>query len=268
MAATAWISSTITASTPASIDRRLRGEDQVERLGGRDQDVGRIAHHRGALALGRVAGADRDARRRRRCRCRAGACAGCARCHRRVPSAARRRATRVPRPVRRRPCEACLGLERTPFPRRPCRARDRSSAHRNAASVLPEPVGADSSTFSPRAIAGHACAWAGVGVGEGRLEPVADAGVNLERGSLLGGRRHPALRLAGAGGTRPRPADRSSQAPRHQWPRRPRRPGIVGGTPRSLLEHRRRGKDDAQALGRVTHVLVRRPSRDSHMFAI
>ena len=37
---------------------RLRGEDQVQRLGRRDEDVGRVAEHRGALALGRVAGAD------------------------------------------------------------------------------------------------------------------------------------------------------------------------------------------------------------------
>ncbi len=39
---------------------RLRGEDEVERLGGRDQDVGRVPLHRGALALRRVAGADAD----------------------------------------------------------------------------------------------------------------------------------------------------------------------------------------------------------------
>ena len=38
-----------------------RGEDQVQRLGRRDQDVGRPARHRRALALGRVAGADAHA---------------------------------------------------------------------------------------------------------------------------------------------------------------------------------------------------------------
>ncbi len=42
-------------------------------------------------------------------------------------------------------------------------AVSRSSAHRNAASVLPDPVGADSSTCPPAAIAGHACRCAGVG---------------------------------------------------------------------------------------------------------
>ena len=36
-------------------------------------------------------------------------------------------------------------------------------AHRNAASVLPEPVGAMTSVLSPSAMADHACACAGVG---------------------------------------------------------------------------------------------------------
>ena len=36
-------------------------------------------------------------------------------------------------------------------------------AHRNAASVFPDPVGAEISTCSPDAIAGHAWACAGVG---------------------------------------------------------------------------------------------------------
>ena len=39
----------------------------------------------------------------------------------------------------------------------------RSMAHRNAASVLPEPVGAMTSVLSPSAMAAHACACAGVG---------------------------------------------------------------------------------------------------------
>ena len=38
-----------------------RGEQEVERLRGRDQDVRVLAEHRGAVALRRVAGADRDA---------------------------------------------------------------------------------------------------------------------------------------------------------------------------------------------------------------
>ena len=59
VAATAWISSTITASTPREHLARLRGEHQVQRLGRRDEDVRRRAAHRRALALRRVAGADR-----------------------------------------------------------------------------------------------------------------------------------------------------------------------------------------------------------------
>ena len=49
---------------PAQRLARLRGEQQEERLRGRDQDVGRVAHHRGALLLRRVAGADADAQLR------------------------------------------------------------------------------------------------------------------------------------------------------------------------------------------------------------
>ena len=49
---------------PAQRLARLRGQQQEERLGRRDQDVGRVAHHRGALLLRRVAGADADAQLR------------------------------------------------------------------------------------------------------------------------------------------------------------------------------------------------------------
>ena len=60
VAATAWISSTITASTPRSVSRAWRGEHQVERLGRGDEDVGRVAQ--------RAGGARRP--RCRRCGCR------------------------------------------------------------------------------------------------------------------------------------------------------------------------------------------------------
>src|SRR5581483_3308486 len=43
------------------------------------------------------------------------------------------------------------------------RPASRSIAHRNAASVLPDPVGAEIRTCSPLAIAGQAWACAGVG---------------------------------------------------------------------------------------------------------
>ena len=57
---------------------RLRGEQQEERLGGRDEDVGRRSQHPAALLGRRVAGAHGDARASSRAP-RAG-CAGCARC--------------------------------------------------------------------------------------------------------------------------------------------------------------------------------------------
>ena len=62
--ATAWISSTITASTPVRISRARGAEHQIERLRGRDQDVGRLAQHRLPVLLRRVAGAQADRDRR------------------------------------------------------------------------------------------------------------------------------------------------------------------------------------------------------------
>ena len=79
--------------------------------------------------------------------CRSAARAGCARRRRPAPSAARRRA----------PGSACasraVGSDEA----------SRSSAQRNAASVLPDPVGATTSVLSPAAMASHASACAGVG---------------------------------------------------------------------------------------------------------
>jgi hypothetical protein len=59
-----------------------------------------------------------------------------------------------------------------------------SSAQRNAASVFPLPVGAEISTCSPVAIAGHACAWAGVGASKARSNHSRTGGVNEESGNL------------------------------------------------------------------------------------
>ena len=72
--ATACTSSTITVSTPRSDSRAGRGEQQEQRLGRGDQDVGRRAGERPALVGRGVAGAhaDRDVGRRLR---RAGAAA-------------------------------------------------------------------------------------------------------------------------------------------------------------------------------------------------
>ena len=48
---------------------------------------------------------------------------------------------------------------------------------RKAANVLPEPVGADSSTCSPEAIAGQACSWAAVGAANARANQSRVAGL-------------------------------------------------------------------------------------------
>ena len=55
----------------------------------------------------------------------------------------------------------------------PCRTRS-SIAAMNAASVLPEPVGAAISTLRPALISGHASACAGVGALELLFEPRRD----------------------------------------------------------------------------------------------
>jgi len=56
----------------------------------------------------------------------------------------------------------------------------RSSAHRNAASVLPDPVGAEISACSPVAIAGQACDWAAVGSAKARVNQSRTWGVNAD----------------------------------------------------------------------------------------
>ena len=58
----AWISSTITVSTARRRSRALRGEQQVQRLGRGDEDVGGLAPEQRPLARGRVAGAHRHRR--------------------------------------------------------------------------------------------------------------------------------------------------------------------------------------------------------------
>src|SRR3954454_6302783 len=58
----------------------------------------------------------------------------------------------------------------------------RSSPQRNAASVLPLPVGAEMSTCSPPAMAGHASAWAGVGPSKARSNQSRTVGVKAESG--------------------------------------------------------------------------------------
>src|SRR5579862_8250629 len=78
-------------------------------------------------------------------------------------------------------------------------AASRSIAHRNAARVLPDPVGADMSTCSPEAMAGHASSWAAVGAAnaasnQARVLPVkcsrAIAVVSVARGLFVANRHN------------------------------------------------------------------------------
>src|ERR1039458_8817858 len=66
-----------------------------------------------------------------------------------------------------------------------------SIAHRNAASVLPDPVGAEIRTCSPEAIAGQACSWAAVGCANAPSNQSLVRGLNARSGiafvSLAGG---------------------------------------------------------------------------------
>src|SRR5215212_6740169 len=68
---------------------------------------------------------------------------------------------------------------RTPCPSRSGSRARRSIPHRNAASVLPDPVGAQIRAFSPAVIGGHPFAWAGVGASN-------DASNQRRTGSLNG----------------------------------------------------------------------------------
>ena len=62
-------------------------------------------------------------------------------------------------------------------------ATSRSSAHRKAASVFPDPVGAETSTLSPAAIAGQAWACASVGRSNERVNQSLTRGSNDASGS-------------------------------------------------------------------------------------
>ncbi len=71
-------------------------------------------------------------------------------------------------------------------------ATSRSMPQRNAASVLPEPVGALISVCSPEAIAGHACACAAVGSAKARVNQSRTCGVKGASG--IGGASEPTPR--------------------------------------------------------------------------
>src|SRR6202022_1428367 len=68
-------------------------------------------------------------------------------------------------------------------PSTPCRT-SASIAARNAASVLPDPVGAATSTCRPAWMAGHACACAGVGAAKLCANHAATAGWNRGSGFM------------------------------------------------------------------------------------
>ena len=150
---------------------RLRGHHQVQRLRRRDQDVRRLAEHRLALVLRRVAGPQAD--REVGADPRPAALAGCARRRRRAPSAARRRPKRRPRAVP-------VGVDA-----RSAASGEVSIPQRNAVSVLPEPVGAQISVFAPVAIAGQPCSWAGVGASNERSNQARVRSLNPASGSVF-----------------------------------------------------------------------------------
>ena len=155
--ARAWISSTITVRTVRSMAAAAVAREQdVERLGRGDQDVRRLAAHRGARrAAGvspvrtstRTSGSERVERRGSRRAALAGSSGR--RC--RAPAAARRRAP-ASRPAGPGPGAAAPSI-----------------ADRNAASVLPVPVGAAISVCRPVADARPALALRPRRLAEARL---------------------------------------------------------------------------------------------------
>src|SRR5512142_48053 len=94
---------------------------------------------------------------------------------------------------------------------------------RNAASVLPLPVGARTSVESPRWMAGQACAWAGVGAPKDRRNHAVTAPWNGSSPALAPAADirevvvHPADARPG-GAARPRPGRAPSVAVTPPWP--------------------------------------------------
>ena len=128
-----------------------RGEHEEERLRRRDQDVGRVPEHRRALLRRRVARAD---------------------AHGELRADAGERPAQVALDVVVERLERAHVEHLRAFP-----GRARSRAQRNAASVLPEPVGAWMRTFLPEAIAGQPSSCAGVGASNVRSNHPRTAGL-------------------------------------------------------------------------------------------
>ena len=164
MAATAWISSTITVST-------VRSTSRAAEVSIRYSDSGVVI---------RMSGGSRRMAARSRCEVSPLRSATVGRRGNVIPASGARRlrsmswlsafsgetySTRVPRSAG-------------------SRARP-SSADRNAASVLPEPVGASSSVWLPAAIEGQPSCWARVGCSNVRSNQSRTGALKVVRGSLL-----------------------------------------------------------------------------------
>ena len=169
----------------------LARQHQIERLGRRDEDVGRSGDELAPVGRGRVAGAhaDRDAGH------------GDAEPPRGLPDPDERRAEVAldvdAERLERARCRGCgWGMPRPSGPATPLRRRRRagaasfsrkmrSIAHRNAERVFPEPVGATTSACLPCEIASQAPTWAGVGAANAPPNQSCVAGPNRSSTVLI-----------------------------------------------------------------------------------
>ena len=192
---TAWISSTMTVRTVRSISRlrsavssRYSDSGVVTRMCGGVRSI--AARSACGVSPVRTAAVIRGGSRpmllRDRGGCRGAARRGSCGCRRSAPSAARRR---------RR------ALRRAAAPRSPSCSRS-SSAVRNAASVLPDPVGAAISVWRPSRIDAQPRCWAAVGSPSASANQRAVAGWNGVAAERPGadGISHRNLRLCVLGG--------------------------------------------------------------------
>ena len=155
---------------------RLAGEDQVQRLGRGDEDVRRVADQVAPLVGRRVAGPDADLDLRHRLAQPLG---------------------RQADPGQRRP-QVALHVVDERLERRDVQDADRarrargrgrgsrpsrSRHHRNAASVLPLPVGAWIRVWRPAAMLAQPSTWAGVGAAKAERNHSATAGPKGASGS-------------------------------------------------------------------------------------
>ena len=154
---------------------RLAGEQQVEALGGGDQDVRRVLDQLPARIGRRVAGPRRDAHLGQ---LRARTLGGAADAGQRRPQVA---LDVVGERLQRRDVQH----PQSPLARTRLRLGEEPvEHHRKAASVLPLPVGACSSVCSPAAMAGQPRAWARVGSAKASRNQARVGSENGARGSV------------------------------------------------------------------------------------